>query len=109
VPAEQQRLDLAPSGIDDEQPAPVIGDHERAVSPHLQRIRLAVVLGYERPAGARSDPEYPAVRDIGAVEIASGVEARAFEEAVDRFAGFVGVAPRRANALAQRVGGEFVV
>ena len=90
VPAGKQRLDLAPPGFDDEQPAPVIGDHERAVAPHLRPIRLAVVLGYERPRSARGDPEDPSVRDVSAVKIALGVEARSFEEAVDRFAGLVG-------------------
>ena len=102
----QHRLHPPRLGVELHDAVHVVGDQDAAVAADLQAVRPAVIFDHQRPCPVRRDPEDAAEGNVDDVEIAVGVERRAFDEAIGRRARPVGVGPVGAHALAPEIVGH---
>ena len=83
----------------------IVGDQDAAVLADLQAVRPALIFDHQRPCLVGRDPEDAAEGNIDDVEIAVGVERRAFDETVGRLARPVGIGPIGAAPLRRKLSG----
>ncbi|OMP13211.1 hypothetical protein COLO4_02075 [Corchorus olitorius] len=93
VASRKKRRDCARRGVEQQQTILVVRNQQRAVVALRQAIRFAVVFRHHIPIAPRRDTQDAAMRNVDQPEIAVRVPARAFQEAIDRRAAFVGAGP----------------